>query len=247
MIVEEHNIYELVNDINQHRAVNNKFFDKWINETLNFEQVALFARNYWEWTFRFPEALACLVAATEDIDVRAEYSKTLYSELGYGESSKVHSELFKNFVLELLALIKVKDNLNRTVTFSQEPLLAATQAINTWQRQVYSTDYAKALGAQLALEWQAYAMISRLYEGARNYMGYWNSGEQFHEACEFFYAHIASAEKEHKVESIKSVQIGLEEGADFDAIKQGYNEQLELIANFWCEIAEGFSTVKNEV
>lgn len=238
--IDINDVENIVNGINKHRAVNNKFFDCWINSRLCLKQIQLFARNYWEWTFRFPEALASLIANTDDIDVRAEYSKTLYSELGYGDSKKVHSELFKNFAYELLTEMSKKDS-QQVSNFMDAPLLPATIALNKWQKELYTVSYTKAVGAQLALEWQAYAMISRLYEGARNYMDLWNEGEKFHEACEFFYAHIASAEKEHKVESINSVIICLENGAKLEQIKQGYDEQLELIANFWDSIAENFN------
>ena len=232
---------ELVKAIDKHEAVNNQFYQKWLQGQLSIEGLKIFVRNYWEWTFRFPEALAGLVANTQDITARLEYTKILYSEMGNGHLRNVHSRLFEEFCNKLsIALGKPGllsiENLKKTV-----PLLDETQKINAWQKETYFNQYAIAAGAQLALEWQAYTMIRKLYEGARNYMNLWENQDEFHEACEFFYVHIGEAEKEHKEESILAANKIIEAGASFEDIKSGFCKNLELISNFWNAIAKNIA------
>ncbi len=229
---------ELVKAIDKHEAVNNQFYQKWLRGPLSIEGLGVFVRNYWEWTFRFPEALAGLVANTQDITARLEYTKILYSEMGNGHLRNVHSRLFEEFCKKLSIALGKPGLLNIENLKKTAPLLAETQKINAWQKETYFNQYAIAAGAQLALEWQAYTMIRKLYEGARNYMALWENQDEFHEACEFFYVHIGEAEKEHKEESIIAANKIIEAGASFEDIKTGFCKNLELIGNFWNAIAK---------
>jgi pyrroloquinoline quinone (PQQ) biosynthesis protein C len=82
-------------------ALNNDFYDLWTRERLNAHQIAVFARNYGEFNRSFPEVLAVMISSTRDIHAQAEYAKTLYSEMGYGNPEKVHSVLFDAWLVEL--------------------------------------------------------------------------------------------------------------------------------------------------
>ena len=231
----------LVSHINEQDAVNNKFYHVWMNQKLSLEDLAIFVRNYWEWTFRFPEALAGLISNTDDVIAQVEYVKTLYSEMGNGQIDKVHSTLFENFCKELAKNMGRPGFLDIQALRQTIPLLQETKDLNTWQKGTYSTNYAMAAGAQLALEWQAYTMIRKLYDGARNYMEFWQNPDGFHEACEFFYVHIGSAEKDHKDESIEAAAELITRGACFEDVELGFNKMLGLISNFWNGIANTLS------
>jgi hypothetical protein len=94
-------------------------------------------------------------------------------------------------------------------------------------------DARRSLGAQLALEWQAYTMLRKLYEGATNYRSLWPDPDEFHEACEYFYAHIGAAEKDHKDESLNAVKRYAVSEESVSDIVEGYDRHLELISDFW--------------
>jgi len=226
----------LVENIKQNNALNNDFYQVWMNDTLSPEQLAIFARNYWEWTYRFPEALAGLIMISSDLETRLEYTKTLYSELGYGDIHRVHSKLFENFYIFLNAKM---NNQSQDITDLKNtyPLLQTTTELINWERSTYSTDLTSASGAQLAIEWQAYTMLRKLYTGACNYEYLWEDKDEFHEVCEFFYVHIGSAEKDHKDESIQAAQKLLNQDAPYTVFKSGFDEHLQYIANFWNGIA----------
>ncbi len=43
----------LVDSVKKNRALQNSFFQKWMLGKMTIEQLGVFARNYWEVTFRF--------------------------------------------------------------------------------------------------------------------------------------------------------------------------------------------------
>lgn len=228
----------LVNEVYTHEALNNKFYTQWMISKLSLEKIAIFARNYWELTFRFPEALASLISNFEDLELRTEYSKTLFSEMGNGNPKAVHYVLFENFCNDLAQHMGQPgylciDNLKKNIT-----LLPETVAVVKGQRVLYSQNPAIATGAQLAMEWQAYTMIRQLYDGVRNYIDLWPNQDSFHESCEFFYAHIGSAEKEHKIEALNAAYKILKNGGDLLDMKHGFNHHLKLLANFWNAVSQ---------
>lgn len=227
----------LVKNISYHKALDNVFYNTWIANKLSLKQIGVFVRNYWEFAYRFPEALALLLINTNNVVARAEYAKTLYSEMGYGNPHKIHSVLFESFSIALSSCLGDQSFLQISSLKNEYSLLSSTQNFIDGQKKLYSGNASIAVGAQLALEWQAYTMISKLYEGARNYMRLWPNPEQFHEDCEFFYIHIGTAEKEHKKESIEAATKVIEDGGSFELVKQGYNKHLTLIAEFWEGIA----------
>ena len=230
----------LVKNIKQNSALNNDFYQMWMNVTFSSEQLAIFARNYWEWTYRFPEALAGLVMISPDLETRLEYTKTLYSELGYGDIHRVHSKLFENFYTSLHAKLN-HQKLDMIELKNTYPLLQTTKELINWEKATYSKDLTSASGAQLAIEWQAYTMLRKLYKGACNYEHLWEDKDGFHEICEFFYVHIGSAEKDHKDESIQAAHKLLSQDAPYMVFKSGFDEHLQYITNFWNGIANAIS------
>lgn len=229
---------KLIESLNEHEATNNSFYDKWMGGKLSIEQVGVFTRNYREFTYHFPEALALLIANTDNILIRMECTKTLYSEMGNGEQKRVHVVLFDDFCKHLSTHLGSPDYLTKTCLQDKSLLLPETRDFIDGQRELYSGEHSAAVGAQLALEWQAYTMVRKLYEGARNYKDLWNNQDEFHEACEFFYVHIGSAEKEHKIESIHAALELIQAGGSFMQIEAGFKKHLSLIATFWKGIAE---------
>jgi pyrroloquinoline quinone (PQQ) biosynthesis protein C len=212
-------------------AVDNAFYSEWTSRRFSIEELQLFSRNYGEFVRAFPDALAILLGTTDDLEAKTEYAKTLYSEMGYGNPSKVHSVLLDNFLAELARKMGHEYKLNRQALKHIE-LLPTTKAFIEGEQQLYG-DAQMSFGAQLALEWQAYTMLRKLYDGARNYMDLWSNPDEFHEACEYFYAHIGATEKDHKDESLKAVKRYAIDQQSLEKIKEGYVRHLELIANFW--------------
>ena len=121
-------------------------------------------------------------------------------------------------------------------------LLPTTRELVQGEQDLYR-DPQMSFGAQLALEWQAYTMLRKLYDGARNYLSLWSNPDEFHEACEYFYAHIGATEKEHKEESLKAVKRYATSEENLAKILEGYRLHLDLIFNFWRGLQQAIITV----
>jgi pyrroloquinoline quinone (PQQ) biosynthesis protein C len=199
---------------------------------MNMEELELVARNYGAWVKSFPDSLATLILATDDLEAKAEYVKTLYSEMGYGNPEKIHSVLLDTFFLELARKLGQESRLDRSNLRREVEILPSTQDLIEGEQELYRDSH-RSPGAQLALEWQAYTMLRKLYDGARNYLPLWSNPDEFHEACEYFYTHIGAAEKDHKQESLTALKRYARDEESMARIIEGYNCHLELISNFW--------------
>lgn len=224
-------------------ALDNAFYREWMSRRFSVPELRAFARNYGAWVRSFPDALAVLMVTTDDLEAKTEYVKTLYSEMGYGNASKVHSVLLSGFFKELARRMGHENELDQEALVSSTQLLPGTVALIEGERALYG-DAQMSFGAQLALEWQAYTMLRKLYDGARNYLDLWDDADEFHAACEYFYAHIGATEKEHKEESLKAVKRYAVSVEALERITDGYKRHLELIANFWNGL-HGEVAVKN--
>jgi len=231
----------LLADITNHPALNNEFYQEWMTRKLTIEELAVFARNYGEWVKSFPDALAILLVTTDDIDAKTEYVKTLYSEMGYGHAEKVHSVLLNNFFKELAGKMGHSGEVEWDRLRQAVELEPATRELVKGEQDLYR-DPQMSFGAQLALEWQAYTMLRKLYDGARNYLPLWSNQDEFHEACEYFYAHIGATEKEHKEESLRAVRRYATSEESLAKMLEGYHQHLRLIHNFWRGLHQALST-----
>lgn len=230
---------DLASSVYGSKALHNAFYDAWTSRALAIDDVAIVVRNYGYFVRSFPEILATMIMSADNVAARTEYAKTLFSEMGYGQLRAVHSELFDRFFVELSDKLGDRARLS-PAGVAALPLLPETVALIEGEKTLYSGDSAKAAGAQLALEWQAYTMLRQLYDGACNYRGLWNDADEFHSACEYFYAHIGAAEKEHKLESLNgAIELDVDLAAR-DQIVVGFHEHLALFEGFWNAIAAAF-------
>ncbi|HEY1997066.1 iron-containing redox enzyme family protein [Paraburkholderia sp.] len=225
-------------------ALNNDFYELWTSRHLSVRQIAVFARNYGEFNRAFPEVLAVMISSTRDIHAQAEYAKTLYSEMGYGNPDKVHSVLFDAWLAELGERLGDRTSLEWTRLACELPVLPETKALIEGEKRLYGVDNATGAGAQLALEWQAYTMLRKLYDGAALYKSLWQAEDAFHESCEYFYAHIGATEKEHKVESLKAARQFAIDDESFERVQQGFYEHLGLFESFWNAVARAMKAAQ---
>lgn len=227
---------ELAQSVYQSEVLNNSFYEMWMSERMNITQVAVLARNYGEFTMRFPDLLCFIIGQISDTSSKVEYVKTLYSEMGYGDPERVHFVLFCNFIRSLTD--KLGESMEWETITQKFPLLESTQYYLSTLISLYEKDPAIAAGAQLAQEWQAYTMLRQLYEGARQYIELWPTRDAFHEDCEFFYEHIGRTEKEHKLEALQGALSFTEDSATFQKLAQGFNDLSSAYIVFWDGIAD---------
>ncbi|HZN54794.1 MAG TPA: iron-containing redox enzyme family protein [Candidatus Polarisedimenticolaceae bacterium] len=232
MVTTTTTIEQMLREITSHPALENDFYRAWTARPFGIRALEVFARNYGAWVKSFPDALAVLILSTDDLEAKGEYVKTLHSEMGYGHADKVHWVLLDAFLSQLSERMGHKSLLDRDRLEKNGDLLPTTLALIRGERELYAIED-RAFGAQLALEWQAYTMLRKLYDGARNYLPLWKNPDEFHESCEYFYVHIGAAEKDHKDESLHAVKRYARDTESVARITDGYQRHLDLIAGFW--------------
>jgi len=235
---ENDSLVALAKQVYTHGALRNAFYRLWMSEQLDLQGLAAVYVNYGTFVRRFPEVLAVMILHTDDVHARAEYAKTLFSEMGYGQVRSAHSVLFDSFFNSLGRQMGAEGEFMYEKLVKTTPVLAETLALVEGEKRLYSMDRATAAGAQLALEWQAYTMLSQLYEGARNYMHLWPDSDSFHEAAEYYYAHIGEAEKEHKIESLNGAKVFDVTPEARTNIERGFYTHLSLFEKFWAALAD---------
>lgn len=235
---------ELARTVYTSGALKNDFYDLWTSRSLSLSQIAVFARNYGEFNRAFPEVLAVMISSTRDVNAQAEYAKTLYSEMGYGNPEKVHSVLFDAWLSELGERLGERRQLEWRHIAEHLDVLPETRELIEGEKRLYGSDNAVGAGAQLALEWQAYTMLRKLYDGAALYKGLWAAEDEFHESCEYFYAHIGATEKEHKIESLSAAKQFVTDERAFERVQHGFHEHLRLFENFWNAVARAMKAAQ---
>jgi pyrroloquinoline quinone (PQQ) biosynthesis protein C len=224
-------------------ALDNEFYQWWVAAPLSYPEVEVFAGEYLARTTNTSVMVALSVLHTDDLAARTECVKNLYSEYGNGDPAKAHLVLLETFLTDLLSRLR-----GATVTIEQlrarQPL-ATTTAFSTGQRDLFtSPDQRTVQGALLAQEWLAYSMLTRLYEGVRNYKGWYGTDDEFHEACEYFYVHIGEAEKDHKLQAVASASQVCANTADLEVARRGFDGFVDLTTRYWLGVAEQMRRVR---
>jgi len=235
MITAEKYVTDLAHGVFGHAALRNDFYRLWMGRALDFNDVAVFARNYLARTVNTSTMVALSFLSTDDVRAKTEIAKNLFSEFGYGNPDKAHISLLRGFLTALLS--RLRGAQFDLAMLERTALLPSTVQFIARQRELYTRpDAASVLGTLLAQEWLAYSMLTRLYEGARNYMPLFRDLDEFHEHCEYFYVHIGDAEKEHKEQAIRAAAIACADPAARERLRDGFNGFLEITAEYWAGI-----------
>lgn len=224
-------------------ALDNEFYQRWVAAALSYPEVDVFAGEYLARTTNTSVMVALSVLHTDDLPARTECVKNLYSEYGNGDPAKAHLVLLETFLTDLLSRLR-GSNVEIEHLRSRQPL-DTTTAFSIGQRELFtSPDQRVVQGALLAQEWLAYSMLTRLYEGVRNYKGWYATDDEFHEACEYFYVHIGEAEKEHKLQAVASASQVCSNNTDLDVVRRGFDGFVDLTTRYWLGVAEQMRRVR---
>ena len=242
-------IQSLAESVFTHGALNNAFYQRWMGGMLSLGDVEVFARNYLARTTQTSRMVALSFMGTNDLHAQVEIVKNLYSEMGYGNPEKAHLALLESYLIDLLSRLADRPYsmdelmalpvLESTHTFSREQLSLYTDGGHNNPRHV--------LGTLLAQEWLAYSMLTRLYEGARNYQHLYINNDDFHEHCEYFYIHIGDAEKEHKIQAVKAATQECTTDRHIEEVSASFNRFLVITEQYWNGIARAMPSVQNRV
>ena len=216
-----HWLEDFLEGVPAHPAVSNSFLRKVGTTRLSHDELLRFGSQYFRWVEAFPKILAGLAYCVPD-DCRFEVVRTLYSELGEGDPSQMHSRLLLG-VFEGLGV-----NREQLISVPEEP--ATNQLIEVLDRLYSRSSIPVALGAQLGVEAMATPMIEQLYSGFGKLYGL------SADALTYFTLHL-EVERDH-IEWSKSAVLKWNRGPDdTERIRQGLFECLDGIAGFWSNLA----------
>ncbi|MGE9811296.1 TenA family transcriptional regulator [Ferroplasma acidiphilum] len=149
---------EIKRVVKSHTATDNDFINRFSRGDITDEEFKRFSIEFYHFTREWPEILAKLLVSTENENDAYELTGILVSELGSGDSGKRHELLYRRYL--------------RSIGFKPEELVKREQISTTkgWldgMREYFSSDHAKALGAEFALENMAIPMWDKLLPGLK--------------------------------------------------------------------------------
>ncbi len=231
----EPSLEKLATPVPSREALNNDFCLRWMGGPLAYPEVRVFSEQYLACTFN-TSVMVALVLNTSDLKARVECVKDLHSEYGNGDASKAHLVLPEGFLGDLLTGIEgfpvSAEEVGGTLA------LSTTQAFSSGQRALFESDDQRVVqGALSAQEHLAYSMLTRLHEDVREYEGVYETDDDFHGACEYFYAHIGEAEEDHKAQAVTSAAAVCRDEGDLAVVTEGFTGFVALTAEYWRGIA----------
>jgi pyrroloquinoline quinone (PQQ) biosynthesis protein C len=214
-------ILDIDSAIDNHPVCMHKFFELQKSRTWPLAWVRVFSPDYFDFISMFPNCLVQLLAQLDGND-RTVVAGILFQETGCGDEAKSHSKLFT----EVLARIGITDE-----ELSASPRHEVTNQLTSGMRHLYSgSDKLIALGAQYALERQAFSMIANLDQ-------IFASLQELEDQprMEYFSIHLKD-EPEHMRLMRTCVKRYLVDDASAERIKSGGEKLLNLLNNFWAEM-----------
>ncbi len=219
---------EMLDVVRRHRAVNNRFLNRFAAGRVKDEQLGTFAREFYHFSRQFPAILAKLLANTADEAEAEELTKILSSEIGDGDPKQRHELMFRRFLRSLG--IEPRD------AIGAKKLPTTKAYLGGLERLYGGRDHIAALGASFALENMATPMWDKLVPGLESVRSRIPGLD-----IEFFTFH---QQIEHMHEEAMGETLGLQ--SDDPQVQRrfatGALAALDLLAGLWDGIERGVPT-----
>ena len=216
---------EMLELVRGHRAVNNRFLERFSRGQVTDENLRTFSREFYHFSRKFPAILAELLANTADEAEAEELTKILSSEIGDGDPKKRHELMYRRFLRSLG--IEPAEVIN-------EKILPSTKAYLDGLRKVYGgRDHVAALGGSFALENMATPMWDQLVPGLTSARSRIPGLD-----IEFFTYH---QEIEHLHEEAMGEALGFQsdDPRAQERFRAGARAALDVLAGFWSGVEKG--------
>ncbi|MFQ5991696.1 MAG: TenA family transcriptional regulator [Nitrospiraceae bacterium] len=220
MHIDSPTVEMIIQELTRHPVNSNRFFRSFENEYLDLPQLQSFLRQYHYFCKRFVKLLEGLLYKTplDEIEMRIELTKTLYSELGSGSSERAHVKQLERFAR---ALGLTERDLAQT-----QALPEVDRYLRVLERLFMNSDYLVALGAEMAVETTAASEFRYLYPGLQKY-------EQFSpKDLEFFELHVRE-EQQHSDWLVEAVRKTAKTQEELTRVAAGAQETADAWHDFW--------------
>ncbi len=210
----------LVTELQAHPVNSNDFFRAFQDSYLSPRQMRVFVKQYHYFCFQFVKVLEGLLYRTpiDELEMRIELAKILYSELGSGSVEHVHIGYLQRFAYSIG--IQSRD------LFDTEPIVEVTTYLNSLRRLFLESDYLTALDAELAVEMTAASEFRYFLPGLKKY------GHFSQEDLVFFELHVLE-EQTHSSWLVDAVRKTVKTPEDLDRVAAGAMETADAWLAFW--------------
>jgi pyrroloquinoline-quinone synthase len=210
----------LVDELARHPVNSHGFFLAFRDRRFTPCQLHSWLRQYHFFCKHFVKVLEGLLFRTpvDELDMRVELTKTLYSELGDGRADQAHICLLERFAA---AIGLSRSDLDRTIP------IAPVEAYLAVLHQIFTKEpYLVALGGELAVEVTAASEFRYFYPGLLEY------GQFSGHDLAFFAMHV-EAEDDHSAWLTAAVQKTAKSDADFEQVANGARTTADGWQRFW--------------
>ncbi len=156
-------IESLLDELTTHPVNSNQFFVDFRDCCLNTAQLQTFIKQYHFFCYRFVKVLEGLLYSTplEELEMRVELTKTLYSELGSGSLNHAHIRHLERFALAA--------GITQYELMHTQPIQEVQRYLQTLHDLFIDAGYLQALGAELAVETTAVSEFQHFVPGLKKY------------------------------------------------------------------------------
>ncbi len=213
-------LVSLSRELAHHPVNRNEFFQRFRTERLPRPRLQRFIEQYQYFCKHFVKVLEGLLYRTplDQLDMRIELTRTLYSELGNGNPEQAHLTMLNRFAARL--------DLDEARLKRTEPVACVRDYLRTLHALFLESDYQTALGAELAVEITAASEFQYLYPGLQQYA--WFREEDL----AFFKLHVEE-ELCHGDWLLDAVERTARSAEDYDLVTGGARRTADAWQAFW--------------
>ena len=218
--VQDLTVESLLEELRAHPVNANKFFIDFQTCFLTTTQLQIFIRQYHFFCHRFVKELEGLLYHTplEELEMRVQLTKTLYSELGSGSLNHAHIRQLEQFAQAAgLAL----EDLTQT-----NPIPEVQQYLQVLHHLFIESKYLQALGAELAVETTAVSEFRYFLPGLQKY-------PQFNSKDLTFFSMHLQEEITHSDWLTTAVKRTAETSDDLEQVALGARTTADAWNTFW--------------
>ncbi len=218
-------LVSLSRELAQHPVNRNEFFQRFRAERLARPRLQRFIEQYQYFCKHFVKVLEGLLYRTplDQLDMRVELTRTLYSELGNGNPEQAHLTLLNRFAARL--------DLDESALSRTEPVACVRDYLRQLHELFLESDYLTALGAELAVEVTAASEFQYLYPALQQYGWF---GE---EDLAFFKLHVEE-ELCHGDWLLDAVERTARSSADHEHVTAGARRTADAWHAFWLGLSD---------
>ena len=213
-------VESLIDELQTHPVNTNVFFRTFKTRQLSPRQLRIFIRQYHYFCFQFVKVLEGLLYHTpiQEVAMRTELAKTLYSELGSGSPEHVHIRQLERFAYSIGLTPKDLED--------TEPIPEVTMYLDTLRRLFFRSIHLTALVAELAVETTPVSVSHYFFTVLQQY-GQFNRRD-----LSFFELHVAE-EEVHGQWLIDAVRKTAKSDEDLFEVAGGAREVADAWLEFW--------------